>query len=195
MKRKKRAGPARRKAKPAGPAVRNHPCSGPPAMPCMSSASAARHAPLFFFPFFYYLLFDVRAEAKLKNCRFLSLSLSVFFLICLYSPLAILFSAAVPQGSFGASFRAHLSRGEEFWPERGERREGEEDPGPSSSTRSPGGRVRRPRSLAFVARASLLAVSRTTPPPAPPWGSSLGSPRRVVAGGLPPALKSRVKKF
>lgn len=142
-----------------------------------------------FFPSFYYLLFAVRAEAKLKNCRFLSLSLFIFFLICLHSPLAILFSAAVPQGSFGASFRAHLSRGEEFWPERGERREGEEDPGPSSSTRSSGGLVRRPRSLAFVARASLLAVRRT--PPAP-WGSSLGSPRRVVAGGGLPPAPSRV---
>lgn len=146
----------------------------------------------------FFLLPSFRCTGGSKAKK-LSLSFSffffVFFLICLYSPLAILFSAAVPQGSFGASFRAHLSRGEEFWPERGERREGEEDPGPSSSTRSPGGRVRRPRSLAFVARASLLAVSRTTPPPAPPWGSSLGSPRRVVAGGLPPALKSRVKKF
>lgn len=32
-----------------------------------------------FFPSFYYLLFAVRAEAKLKNCRFLSLSLSLYF--------------------------------------------------------------------------------------------------------------------
>lgn len=35
-------------------------------------------ASIFFFIFFYYLLFDVRAEAKLKNCRFLFLSLCFF---------------------------------------------------------------------------------------------------------------------
>lgn len=149
-----------------------------------------RDTRLYFFPFFLLPSFRCTGGSKAKKLSLsFSLSLFIFFLICLHSPLAILFSAAVPQGSFGASFRAHLSRGEEFWPERGERREGEEDPGPSSSTRSSGGLVRRPRSLAFVARASLLAVRRT--PPAP-WGSSLGSPRRVVAGGGLPPAPSRV---
>lgn len=152
-----------------------------PCRACQVPSQGERHV-----AFSLYFLSSFRCTGQSKTPKIVAL-------FSLSSHLAIFpFGHFIPRrgaaGLFGASFRAifpgeRRPRARAVWGERG-------DPGPSSSSRSPGGaRKATPGSLAVVVCASLLAVRRT---PAPPWGSRFSSAACCVSGRgrLPP--KSRV---